>query len=165
MSLKNVAVGSNKIPSSQFDFSHKYQGTFAWGAVLPTRCRVLYTQGKTRLGSSHIVRLAPMQTPAFGKIIFRQYHQFVPFRSVYPSFNKFLANVPRLKDPVSHLVGKDSQLPSMTTDTLMSLLLAHSRCNVGVYARDLASDGTSDPSKTWVFTDLPTNVILSPCFK
>lgn len=127
MSFSNVAVGSNAVPASQFDFSKDITTTFDFGECQPTNVKLLVSRGKSKISTEQIIRLAPLVSPAFGRLRFHQYHQFVPMSDIFPSFGDFLANTARINEPTNPLLGKFSKIPNIPSNLLMVALL-HKKC-------------------------------------
>lgn len=135
MSLSKVKIEKTTLPKSRFDFSHDTLTTFDWGEVQPVHCKLLPVAGmKVKLSTDYQIRLAPMISPTFGRIFFRQYHQFVPMTDIFKQFPHFLAQVERLNSP-SNLMERVSRLPTITTDVLMYYLFKGSNSHSWVYYR------------------------------
>lgn len=135
MSLSKVQIEGTKLPVSRFDYSHDTLTTFAWGEVQPVHCRLLPVAGmKTKISTDYQIRLAPMPSPTFGRMFFRQYHQFVPITDIFKQFPHFLAQIERLNN-VGNLMERVSRLPTLTTDVLMYYLCKGTNSHSWIYYR------------------------------
>lgn len=84
--MDKVAVDTGKLPRSRFNKSFDVNTTADWGSLQPTVCQMMYPNTKNVVQSETLTRLAPMLAPTFGRINYKEYHQFVDIEDIFPPF-------------------------------------------------------------------------------
>lgn len=76
---------------------------------------------KISFSSFKLARLEPLISPTWGKVVLKEYYQFVPWRTIFKGCNSFLSQVAR-KPNFDKLASRCSQLPRIETCVFMYLL-------------------------------------------
>ena len=115
MSFDKVQIENSKLPHARFDFTKEHYTTFNWGEVSPTIVKTIDTPDqKISFSSDKLARLEPLISPTWGKVMLKEYYQFVPWRIIFKGCNSFLAQVAR-KPNFDKLASRCSQLPRIET--------------------------------------------------
>ena len=122
MSFEKIQIENSKLPHARFDFTKEHYTTFHWGEVSPTFVKTLDTPDqKWSFSSTKLARLEPLISPTWGKVMLKEYYQFVPWRTIFKGCNSFLAQVAR-KPNYDKLASRASQLPRIETCVFMYYL-------------------------------------------
>ena len=122
MSFEKIQIENSKLPHARFDFTKEHYTTFHWGEVSPTFVKTLDTPDqKWSFSSTKLARLEPLISPTWGKVMLKEYYQFVPWRTIFKGCNSFLAQVAR-KPNYDKLASRTSQLPRIETCVFMYYL-------------------------------------------
>ena len=116
-----IKVGANK--RTTFDLSHDQITTSDFGYIIPICYRDMVPNDDFVVKPNLFVRLSPLAVPTYGRVKCRVHHFFVPYRILYPQWNKFITSdrtnftaVPFFAaSNLSSYVRQDSQFATGTT--------------------------------------------------
>lgn len=86
--FSKIKVGNSK--RSTFDLSHHQVTTSDFGYIIPICYRDMVPNDDFVVKPEVFVRLAPLASPAYGNIVCRLHHFFVPYRILYPQWDSFI---------------------------------------------------------------------------
>lgn len=144
MSFDKIQIENSKLPHARFDFTKEHYTTFHWGEVSPTMVKTIDTPDqKWSFSSTKLARLEPLISPTWGKVMLKEYYQFVPWRTIFKGCNSFLAQVAR-KPNYDKLASRCSQLPRIETCVFMYYLTRYGNSHSWMWGRS-GSDVVSNP--------------------
>lgn len=138
--LKGVALEKAGHPRSRFNFSHDVNTTADFGSVQPAQVKLMVPYSKGSMSTRSLTRLAPMVAPAFGRVKFKLYHQFVACKDVCKTFDALMSQTPYYHSGTDATVFKGS-IPNTRLSFLTVLCLIGAR--VTMYKRSEGSNGIS----------------------
>ena len=145
MSFDKVQIENSKLPHARFDFTKEHYTTFNWGEVSPTIVKTIDTPDqKISFSSDKLARLEPLISPTWGKVMLKEYYQFVPWRIIFKGCNSFLAQVAR-KPNFDKLASRCSQLPRIETCVFMYYLTRYGNSHSWMWERS----GTDQVNNSW----------------
>lgn len=83
----------NSPKRSLFNLSYSKKFTTKFGKLIPTMCDEVIPGDVVSLGNSCICRMAPMNAPVLDEIIIKSETFFVPYRLLWPDWEKFITGV------------------------------------------------------------------------
>lgn len=86
--FSKVPVG--KVKKSKFNLSHEVKLTCNFGDLIPVFWEETYPGDKFRINTHALLKLAPMQFPIMHNINVHFYHFWVPTRTIFADFEKFM---------------------------------------------------------------------------
>lgn len=89
--MDKVSIDAGKLPRSRFNKSFDLNTTADWGSLQPSICQMMYPNTKNVVQTETLTRLAPMLAPTFGRINYKEYHQFVDIEDIYPPFTALMS--------------------------------------------------------------------------
>lgn len=89
--FSQVTVNSPK--RSVFNLSYNKKYTCKFGQLIPTLCDEVVPGDVVSLGNSTICRLTPLNAPVLDELIIKSETFFVPYRLLWPDFEKFITGV------------------------------------------------------------------------
>lgn len=93
MSIDKVLLEDEiNVKKSRFDFGHDLNTTFSWGEMQPVNCQVVPLPGFNRFRISSLVRCFPLISPVFGRVSYKQFHNFISFSDIFPKWKEMLGN-------------------------------------------------------------------------
>ncbi|WNK13002.1 MAG: major capsid protein [Microvirus sp.] len=107
-------VQTGRVPKSVHDLSHDVKLSCNMGVLVPTMNIDVVPSDKIKIGCESQLRLAPMIAPIMHRVNVYHHYYFVPFRVLWPNFEKFITNTP--------LVPGGDILPSFPTIDIDSVL-------------------------------------------
>ena len=132
MGIEQVVLESdNQVKKSLFDFGHDLNSTFSWGELQPTNCQLVPTPSHCRFRISSLVRCFPLLSPVFGRVSYKQFHNFISFSDIFPKWKEVLSNQKSLTwnynpDNLASNTWNSSiiaHFPQITPDALLYALL------------------------------------------
>lgn len=146
--VKKIKIATSGHKRNAFNFGHDTNTTFGFGEVQPLQCLYLVPNSKTTCSSESLVRLAPVVAPAFARIKYKIYHQFVGMSELSRNFSSLLS-----QSSVNR--GNGVFVPEQVPHTTMSLLTA--ACLRGaratLYRVDTSDGGLHNTFTTYHKTD------------
>lgn len=140
-----INVKSAQVKSSKFDFSGVTVTSTDFFKPFPTRSFPLYPNDRVFVKNESFVRLHPLAVPTFGRVDMVNRWFFVPFRSVYSSWNNFIERRPFASIMYDRVVTmKNDQLHKIFYDDIVHPSGGPVVGEKGAYAEiiSLASDGS-----------------------
>lgn len=145
--FNKITIDSAKLPRSKFGLAHDVNTTASIGDTQPLACRLLIPKSKTTLSMRHLVRLAPMVVPTFGRLKAKCWSHFVGMSDLLPrSVPAMLAKAPIAKSDPNTGVYVPSELPYMPLCDVSALALFGASCTV--YFHDPYSTEVADSNLT-----------------
>lgn len=125
--IGNIAIKTASRPRARFNLSHDVNTTFSFGDIQPAMCRLLPANSKTSVEVESLVRLAPLLSPTFGRIKYKQYHHFVGMSTLTENFAPMMA-----QQAVSRSQGtfQPTDLPFCKLSYLSRLILIGAKCTI-----------------------------------
>lgn len=162
MSFEKIQVESSTLKHARFDFSKEHYGSARWGEVSPSMVKTLCTPDqKFSFTSNKLARLAPLISPAYGRIRLKEYFQFVPWRSIFKGCEHFLSQVER-RPNFDKLMQRSSIIPRIETAVFMYYLCCKRNSHGFLWKRD---NTQSDPTQsTWSIQTSNEDKAFKPLF-
>lgn len=116
-----IATANRKKTTKQFSFDHITTQDFM--RPMPIVCKECVPNQEVNLALESFVRLNPMVKPTFGRA--RVYNRafFVPFRTIFPRWNEFLASEP-IYSMVDSQYGLQTSVPVLQNNNLLGILIS-----------------------------------------
>lgn len=89
--LSKISVDTNKLPRARFNKPYDVNTTADWGSMQPHVCQFMYPNTKNVCQVESLTRLAPMLAPTFGRVQYKEFHQFVDVEDIWPPFPNMIA--------------------------------------------------------------------------
>lgn len=125
--LSKVEIGKSGFKRSRFNFSRDVNTTADFGSTQPLQVKALVPGTKSVVSTKSLTRLAPMVAPAFGRVKFKLWHEFVPCSDVCDYFDSLMAQQ-------NYYCAGSKQLKKFTYVTSIPLNLLSFFCLVGARA-------------------------------
>ena len=147
-SFNKVTIDSAGFSRSKFGLAHDVNTTASIGDTQPLCCRLMVPNSKTTMSMRHLVRMAPMVVPSFGRLKAKTWSVFVGMSDLLPkSFPALLAKAPTAIADLTSNPAVPSSLPYMYLMDLSAMVLCGAQWTV--YVHDPASNELADDSYTY----------------
>lgn len=127
--LSKVEIGKSGFKRSRFNFSRDVNTTADFGTTQPLQVKALVPGTKSVVNTKSLTRLAPMVAPAFGRVKFKLWHEFVPCADVCDYFDSMMAQQSYYCSGSKNL-KKFTYVSSMPLNLLSWFCLIGSRCSI-----------------------------------
>lgn len=88
------SVKMSKPKRNHFDLSHDVKLSLKMGPLVPTLCMECMPGDKHTIGCDSLLRFAPLLAPVMHRIDVTMHYFFVPYRLLWPGWEKFITNDP-----------------------------------------------------------------------
>ena len=147
-SFNKITIDSAGFSRSKFGLGHDVNTTASIGDTQPLCCRLMVPNSKTTMSMRHLVRMAPMVVPTFGRLKAKTWSSFVGMSDLLPkSFPALLAKAPTAIADLTSNPAVPSALPHMYLSDLSAMVLCGAQWTV--YVHDPASTESADDSYTY----------------
>lgn len=144
--LSSIAIKKSGRKRERFNMSHDVNTTADFGAIQPLMCRCITPNTKSVLDTRSLTRLAPMVAPAFGRVKFKIWHEFVACSDICKTFDSIMSQQPIYKAGVNRN-EVSTTAPYCELRQLSSLVLSGARLTI--YEDVGTSSSMSDPVRTF----------------
>lgn len=131
--LSKIEIGKSGFKRSRFNFSRDVNTTADFGSTQPLQCKFLVPGTKSVVSTKSLTRLAPMVAPAFGRVKFKLWHEFVPCKDVCDYFDSLMSQQ-NYYCSGSNITKMMVNVTSMPLNLLSWFCLIGARCTM--YRRD-----------------------------
>ena len=156
--FNKITIDTAKLPQSKFGLAHDVNTTASIGDTQPLACRLLIPKSKTTLSMRHLIRLAPMVVPTFGRLKAKCWSHFVGMSDLLPrSFPALLAKAPISQANANTATYLPSALPNMTLCDVSAMCLVGASCTVYFHSPS-STEGPDDSTTYWRSYDTNASV-------
>lgn len=122
--FNHITIDSANRQKSKFGLAHDVNTTASIGDTQPLACRLLVPKSKTTLSMRHLIRLAPMVVPTYGRLKAKCWSHFVGFSDLLPrSAPSLLTKAPIAVATATGLPQVSAELPHMPLCDVASMCL------------------------------------------
>lgn len=125
--LGAVAIKTASRKRARFNLAHDVNTTFSFGDIQPAMCRMVTANSKTSVSMESLVRLAPLLSPTFGRIKYKQFHHFVGMSDLTQNYSALMA-----QQEVTRSQGTftPASVPYCKLSYLSRLVLSGAKCTI-----------------------------------
>lgn len=131
MAFPKIKLGSQVLKKSRFDLSHDMNTSADFGHVMPMSCIEMIPNSSIKFHGEHLVRLAPLALPTWGRMAMHVYHRFVPLQDIYEPFENLMSAKSYNNGGSSYV---PTSVPVISQKALMYYLLASKSSYDNVFA-------------------------------
>lgn len=163
--LEKVNIQSDFRKRKPFNLSHVSTTSFGIGYIEPIS-GIEIPVGNTHINinptANAVIRLDPLSRPTFGRLVYKTWTQFVPYKDIWQNFDNFLA---QKEVSTSHAVVRPRYVPHFDGAFAMFLLIALGSDNsqTRMKAEIFKRAGLNDTNKNFVQQDTNQAALYDSC--
>ena len=147
--FNKIVIDTDKDKKSKFGLAHDVNTTASIGDTQPICCRLLVPKSKTTLSSRHIIRLAPMVSPTYGRLKAKYWNHFVGMSELLPrSFPALLSKSRIATGNANTFPSVPLDVPYMSIADISSMILVGASFTV-YFHKAFSSEGPDASYTRW----------------